>query len=390
MKSVTQPLVTPNKPSGAPATAPNAYERQMLVGLYAASRFTEAETFARGMVKRFPKHGFGYKVLGAALKKLGKNAEALPVLQKAAYLMPTDYEAFNNVGVALKDVGRLEHAVACFERALELKADYADAHGNLGGTLHAQGKVDAALRSYRRKLELTPDDVEAQHFAAALSGETTARPPSAYVENVFDAYADKFDQHLQQALRYETPQRLLALLQQASPAPETKWDILDLGCGTGLFGAAAASLKRQLVGIDLSSKMLEKAAERQLYDRLEHGDLVNSMRKDADASYDVVAAADVFVYIGDIAEVVQEAKRLLRPGGYAAFSFEALELAPDLKPEQAELPYRLGPSSRYAHSAAHIRSLAQDHGFRLLELRSEQIRLDGQVPVMGYLTLWQA
>ena len=55
--------------------------------------------------------------------------------------------------------------------------------------------------------------------------------------------------------------------------------------------------------------MLEKARERNLYDRLEQLDLLTMMQGEAAASYDVVFAADVFVYLGKLDELVEQAQK---------------------------------------------------------------------------------
>jgi predicted TPR repeat methyltransferase len=141
---------------------------------------------------------------------------------------------------------------------------------------------------------------------------------------LFDVYAQRFDSHLVQVLNYSVPEKLAASA-ALFPSGGEKWAILDLGCGTGLSGAAIAQFARHMVGVDLSSKMLDKARERNLYARLEQLDLLAMMEAEPAASYDVVFAADVFVYLGKLDELVSQARRLLRPGGLFAFSVESLE-----------------------------------------------------------------
>ena len=64
-------------------------------------------------------------------------------------------------------------------------------------------------------------------------------------------------------------------------------------------------------------------------------------------------AADVFVYIGDLAAVFAGARHALRQGGWLSFSIEASDGA----------DFVLRPTRRYAHSAAYLERLARDHGF---------------------------
>ena len=136
--------------------------------------------------------------------------------------------------------------------------------------------------------------------------------------------------------------------------------------------------------------MLEKARERNLYDRLEQLDLLTMMQGEAAASYDVVFAADVFVYLGKLDELVEQARRLLRPGGFFAFSVESLDaLAGDAAALPDRRDYKLNVTARYAHSIAYLTRMAADYGFDVLSTTGTQHRLDKGKPVQGYLALWR-
>src|SRR5207302_1633468 len=99
-------------------------------------------------------------------------------------------------------------------------------------------------------------------------------------------------------------------------------DVLDLGCGTGLAGELFRPLSRRLDGVDLSPRMLAQAATRGVYDRLAAGDLLTHLGGTGDR-YHLVLAADVFVYLGDLAPVFAAARLVLRAGGWLAFTVEA-------------------------------------------------------------------
>ncbi len=121
----------------------------------------EAATLAQALTRRFPRHPFGWKVLGATLRQLGRSADALAPAQKVIALSPKDAEAHNNLGNVLTDLGQLAEAVASYRRALEIKPDYAEAHNNLGAALKDLGQLAEAVASYRRALEIKPDFAEA-------------------------------------------------------------------------------------------------------------------------------------------------------------------------------------------------------------------------------------
>ncbi len=140
---------------------PGAQEIDALITLFNEGRYTEAATLALAMTDRFPLHEFGWKALGAMYKQMGRSADALEPMQKAAALSPGDVEAHYNLGVTLQELGRLDEAEATYLHALEINPDYADAHINLGVTLHELGRLDEAEASLRRGLQIKPEHAEA-------------------------------------------------------------------------------------------------------------------------------------------------------------------------------------------------------------------------------------
>jgi predicted TPR repeat methyltransferase len=408
-------------PVAAPK-APSPQEINVLVSLFNQHRYAEAESLARSMTENFPRDGFGWKMLGAALMQAGRSEDALPHMQKAALLAPGDAGAHsnlsnalinlgrheeaeascrqaikirpdfagghNNLGLILKHLGRLDKAEASYRRAISLNSDYANAYGNLGAVLKEQGKLDDALSCFQKQLRLAPEDAEVSHQIASLTGNNTERAPVEYVENVFDDYADRFDIHLQQVLKYDAPGKLVELVTQHKAPPAEKWSVLDLGCGTGLAGLAVAPFARRLVGVDLSARMLNKAHARNLYQRLERQDLLTMMRRELAGSYDVIIAADVFIYLGKLDEIISEIKRLLAPGGIFAFSIEALATKPDEEAAQNQREYQLEITGRYSHSPDYMVRLASTNDLLIQEMVATQIRIEHGKPVNGYLILW--
>ncbi len=157
--------------------------------------------------------------------------------------------------------------------------------------------------------------------------------------------------------------------------------MLDLGCGTGLVGAALASPVRRLVGVDVSLKMLDQAKSKALYHQLEHGELLAMTQRQPADSFDVVVAADVFIYVGKLDEVVAAVWRLLRPGGLFAFTVESM---PD-----DTAAYQLQASGRYAHAGAYLSNLAQTLGYTEVERTSQTIRCEDRKPIPGLLFIWK-
>ena len=108
------------------------------------------------------------------------------------------------------------------------------------------------------------------------------------VEELFDDYAEDFDEHLS-SLGYEVPKFLPSLL----PAGRFRRAI-DLGCGTGLTGLSIREICDVLLGVDLSSRMVEKALERKIYDAVCCADLIAHLRKEAPGSCDLLVATDAW------------------------------------------------------------------------------------------------
>lgn len=98
--------------------------------------------------------------------------------------------------------------------------------------------------------------------------------------------------------------------------------VLDVGCGTGRLEAALASRVRQVVGVDISSKMLDAARRRCAAWPNVHFVQVSGrdLAPIASASSDLVLAVDCFPYLvqsgaGLVERHFGEAARVLRPGG---------------------------------------------------------------------------
>jgi predicted TPR repeat methyltransferase len=260
-------------------------------------------------------------------------------------------------------------------------------YGLLGAALVIQGKFEQAKTCYQQQIALNPENLTAQHLLASLSGETTESAPAEYVAQLFDHYADDFDVHLQQQLHYETPEKLVELVKQHALPDLNKWQVLDLGCGTGLVGVAIAPFAYQLAGVDLSDGMLGRARALNLYQRLEHQDLLTMMCGEPSSSYDVIIAADVFIYLGRLDQMMIEVRRLLKPGGIFAFSIESGVVE---TPGCADLRgFSLEQSGRYSHSIDYIENLSFEFQFVVMDMVATKLRMERGVAIDGYLVILQ-
>ncbi|MBX4929779.1 class I SAM-dependent DNA methyltransferase [Rhizobium binae] len=283
----------------------------------------------------------------------------------------------------LEEGGEPEAAVELMEQALELAPAWAAGWYRLATYREKAGKAEAAIEAYRNTLALDPEDIfgSALKLAVLGDGATPDRPPSRYVERLFDDYADRFETALVDKLEYSVPQKLAALV---SATGRHYACAVDLGCGTGLLGPEIHGRVGRLEGFDLSQNMLAKAAEKAVYDHLAQADLSlapNHSGLFADGPRgraDLVTAADVLMYLGNLESVFAIIEELAAAGADLAFSVE------DAGEGES---FHLAPSLRYAHSEAYVRMLLVRHGFEVLDIAKTVIRKDGGKPVAGILFL---
>ncbi len=151
---------------------PNHQDMDVIVALFGEGRYAEVATLAQRLTVHYPLHGFGWKILGVALKLLGRGLDALEPMRKAAMLLPTDVESHYNLGVILQELGRLDEAEAVYRRALQINPGYVDAYLNLGVTLNKLGRLDEAEQNLRHALQFRPDSAEAHsNLGATLQAQ---------------------------------------------------------------------------------------------------------------------------------------------------------------------------------------------------------------------------
>lgn len=285
----------------------------------------------------------------------------------------------------LAENGEHEAAVELMEQALELVPDWPAGLVRLADYAEKADLQSKSVPALRRALELDPEDIFGARLKLALLGaeDVPDQPPSRYVEALFDDYADRFDAALVERLDYTVPAKLARLI---ADYDDRRFEVaVDLGCGTGLFGAEIRDRVAHLEGFDLSANMLAKAEDKGLYDLLAKADLSleaagSGLFGDglAEARADLVSAADVLMYLGDLANAFALAARLAKPDALFAFSVEDAGEGDG---------FLLAPSLRYAHTEQHVRQRLAEYGFDVLVLTRTTIRMDGGKPVLGILFL---
>ena len=247
--------------------------------------------------------------------------------------------------------------------------------GDIRGRL---GDTDGAVEAFSRARDADPEDYHGARLQLARLGIADGNPAmsEAYVRRLFDQYAGRYDEALTDKLHYRGPALLRAAVEAVAHAagrPLRFGAALDLGCGTGLGGAAFRPLVDQLTGVDLSPAMIAKAEAKGLYDRLVCADVAKFLADEASAAtrYQLVLAADVFVYVSELARILAAVARVLAPDGLFAFTVET-------HPGDGT---KLLPTLRYAHGEGLMRTALGSAGLAVAQLNAEPVRSEKGVPV---------
>lgn len=313
--------------------------------------------------------------LACLLRMTGRLADAESLLRDLLARSPRFADAQAHLALVLAAQGRAAQALEAGTRALEMAPAQARCH-RLLGLLYAQsGRLEDAERVYGNWLAQSPGDHEAKHHLAAVCGRgVPERASDAYVIEVFDRFAASFDAKLAH-LRYAAPELCVGELQQRTNGRAL--DVLDAGCGTGLCGPLLRPLATEMVGLDLSQAMLDRARARGCYDRLIQGELTAWMSSKP-GLFDAIISADTLCYFGPLQAVLTAARHVSRQDAVLVFTVEALEH--DVAPGCV-----LRPHGRYAHARPAVERWLNDAGWRQVRAQAAELRHEAGEPVAGWV-----
>jgi predicted TPR repeat methyltransferase len=287
---------------------------------------------------------------------------------------------------AIELAGRGDFAAAAdvLTQTVAAAPGFATAWFALGAIRDRLGDRDGAVTAFLAASRADPDDYHGARLQLARLGASEDAPAMTepYVRRLFDQYAARYDAALTEHLHYRGPALLLQAVTSALERvgrPLRFQSLLDLGCGTGLAGAVFRPFVARRVGVDLSPAMIARAKAKGDYDRLIVGSITAVVADEiaSKAKYDLVVAADVFVYVNDLAPVLASIVRVLAPHGIVAFTVET----------HSGGGVTLLPTLRFAYGESHLRDAIAGAGLKLLALESAAIRTEKGVPVDGLVVV---
>ncbi|HUI97091.1 MAG TPA: methyltransferase [Xanthobacteraceae bacterium] len=283
--------------------------------------------------------------------------------------------------------GDLAGAAHILAQTVEVAPCFAAAWFALGDIRDRLGDRSGAIAAFERARDADPPDRHGAGLQLARlgSGEPTPAMTEAYVRELFDQYAARYDAALVERLAYRGPAILRDAVEAVMLGAGRKLHfgaMLDLGCGTGLAGAAFRACVDWLVGVDLSPAMVARAASKGLYDRLATCDLQSFLAAEVAnaARYHLVVAADVFAYLNDLGPVIAAIAGVLAPGGVLAFTVETYSGS----------GIKLLPTLRYAHGAAHVRGAVENAGLPVAHWTEASVRTEKGASVDGLVVVARA
>lgn len=349
--------------------------------LSSLDRYDEAAAAYSAALETAPEDPLVLFNLAYALVMTGQYDKAAGIYRQLLTLTPDDPEYLFAHASFLEKTEDFETAAEIYLKLLKIE-ETPTTHITLGGCLYnllLLDKTDAVWRLTDAWLTMFPGNPVALHTLETLkNSREVTRASAEYVRELFDAFADSFDSVLA-GLAYQAPALVAAAVKKQSFL--TPPAILDLGCGTGLCGAALQKERaafRSLTGVDLSAAMLEKANQRGIYTKLEQSDILSFLPSAAE-QFDLIISADVFTYLGDLSELFMEMAAALKQGGRVIFT---------VSENMADAGgYALEPSGRFVHGRDYILRELQNSGLAVADISGVELRQELGKPVYGLLVI---
>lgn len=286
-------------------------------------------------------------------------ANALNASDSAIFIDPAFADPYVVSGNILSALGYADQAVFAYHRAFSLDEENKDLGDYVAYLYTTQQMVDQAMPIYFTLAEKDPNNAILQlkigaallfflqngaslsqisQYAGAWEKTFGSNPlVSPFAQEIktnnvnynpltiehltafFDAAAQEYD-ITRAGEGYAVPDLLKEAMDKTFGV-RTNLEILDIGCGTGLCGAVVKpyAVPDGLYGVDVSSKMLDAAYDKKIYDKVFNGDFAHYIAQN-ERRFDLILAGDVLPYNADFNAAVGSLRTALKDKGYLIFS----------------------------------------------------------------------
>lgn len=363
--------------------ASHAMTHHRLASIYLADNDSYlAKRHYKKVIESDPTHSETLHNLASIYLNEKKYQEALMYWHKQVESSP-DATAFYNLGICYYYLNRFDDANVFLTHCLDYDPDYINAYLNLANVALRQKKPEAAVGYYKQIVSRQPDHDEAHYLLASLNGlkHEYKQSPSAYVNRLFDQYAEYYNKHLTDMLDYRVPEYLYESVESSVSldSPNRFPVVLDLGCGTGLAGELFHAYGSRLIGVDLSSAMLKKAKSLKIYDDLVSSDVIDYLGDKKNLA-DLILMADMLPYMGDLSTLVECLVNSMNDRALLVFSVELLT--------DSSKDYLLQKSARFAHNPSYIDRLFKSRLIKVSE-NKRVLRRQNDQDIYGMVYLYK-
>lgn len=357
----------------APDWGPGLLELALLYARH--DRDNEAMATAEKVIALEPNNAHVIAGVVDIAHRVGNTEMAIRHLQRSLELTPTDRTLRRYLAVDLGAIHKWDEALAILDSLINEKPDDHLARIARVQLLQSRGTMTEALPDTTALLELKSDDKIYQYYHQLAQGQVPAHVPVELTTRMFDELAPAYDKHMVRDLGYRLPKRVADQL--VDIFPDRKFNLLDLGCGTGLLGAVLGPIDGYILGVDMSSKMLAEAAKHKVYYKFHQVNLLEALAATPAGTFEAITALDVLIYVGDLQQTLADAYRVLAPGGVLIFSCEHGDVTgPDSQ---------LQPFGRYTHTLSSTVRLAKAAGFDRVDTKDVDLRMEAGQPVDGFM-----
>lgn len=353
-------------------TIKQAFEKAME---YQKSRLiTEAIELYEDILQDDDTNFDAYHLLGLLYKDNKEYEKALSYFKKAIKLNREFYICLYDMAKTYEKLNKRELSFFYLQKVIKINPDFHSALFSMAQYYRKMRNEKKMIEYLYKTLEKLPEHPGANHLLASLDRKTSNEYSiGEYARDLFDRYADHFEDHLLSSLKYQVPFIIKEKLKTLNTSKNSK--VLDLGCGTGLLGKTIVDLFPNLVGVDISSNMIEETRKKEIYTELYVNDIHEFLLKSVQ-DFDLIIAADVFIYIKDLQTVFSRVKEHLETDAYFIFTIE-------LSSEINSANYELGKSGRYTHTMKYVESLCKDNGFELIDKEEVTLRQENNKDQKG-------